>query len=319
MVRLQGAAQVGAAQTAAGMTAMVEPTTVAGDSVQGIADKLTAAQEASKAFAESVMESSVSVQDSYALQLEQLILLKEQELITEEEFGQMKIDMIAERQAQEKQMLADGLANKKIFGQEAAVFEMDLAKRHALELDKVDEERKKKKKKRDEEEINMVGDFFGNIASLSSTGNKTLGGIAKAAAIGQATISTYVAANKAAEWGYPLGPIFAAGAVIAGLANVAKIASTPLATGIDSVPGVGTADNFPAMLAPGERVVPSKTNEDLTNFLAKQQSGGQGITVNVVMNDVFTSDPREMGLKIINVINETASSNGIKILGSSVT
>lgn len=116
-------------------------------------------------------------------------------------------------------------------------------------------------------------------------------------------------------WAAPM----AAAITAAGMANVAKIVSTPLATGIDSVPGIGSNDNFPAVLAPNERVVPSKTNEDLTEFLKNQSSQPRSqITVNVQMNDLFTSDPREMGRKIIETINEVSQANGITILGSSI-
>jgi hypothetical protein len=168
--------------------------------------------------------------------------------------------------------------------------------------------------------LQTASSTFGNLATLSRTGNKELGAIGKAAAIAQATIDTYRAANLAyAQLGVFGGPIAAAAAIVAGSVNIAKIASTPLATGIDNVPGIGGADNFPAVLAPGERVVPSQTNQDLTSFLASQSNQPRNnINVSVVLNDIFTSDPREMGLKIISTINEVAQANGVKILSSSV-
>lgn len=318
MMKLQNAAQVGAAQTAAGMLSMVEPTTTAGDSVKKLSDKLTEAQESSKAFAESVLESSASIQDNYQIELDLLVAKKEQELITEEEFAQLKLDLLAEKQAEEQAKLAEGLALKKIYGEQAAAAEIQLAKQQSAELAKVEAEKTKAEERQQKVREQNFDSSLGVIAGLAGSNNKTLAAIGKAAAITQATIDGFAAVQKALASAPPPFNFALAGLVgVATAANVSKIAGVPLATGIDSVPGIGSSDNFPAMLAPGERVVPAKTNEDLTAFLEKQSSG-QGITINVVMNDVFTSDPREMGLKIINTINETAQANGVKILGSSV-
>ncbi|MGY2158569.1 phage tail length tape measure family protein [Pseudomonas tolaasii] len=92
----------------------------------------------------------------------------------------------------------------------------------------------------------LVGaaDFFGNMASLSQSGNKKLSAIGKAAAIAQATISTYDAANKsyAALAGIPiigpgLGIAAASAAIVAGLANVANIAGVGFSEGGYTGPG----------------------------------------------------------------------------------
>jgi len=272
-----------------------------------------------KEYTTTILDQAGTIEGSYQNQLDQYINLKNQQVITDEEFNQIQLDLLAEKQAKELSLFDDGLKAKKMSESDAADARSVLLAKQDVETGKVLKAKKDKEDKDREDHIKGAQDMFGNLATLTSTGNKTLGAIGKAAAIGQATVSTYVAANKAMEAGPFLGPIFAAAAIVAGLVNVAKISSTPLATGIDSVPGMGSSDNFPAMLAPGERVVPTKTNEDLTDFLKGQQNQGPSIAVTVIMNDVFTSDPREMGLKIINVINETASSNGIKILGSSVT
>lgn len=78
--------------------------------------------------------------------------------------------------------------------------------------------------------MSASSDFFANMAVLSQSGNSKLGAIGKAAAIAQATISTYKSATDsyAALAGIPIvGPALgfaAAGAAItAGLANVAAI------------------------------------------------------------------------------------------------
>ena len=127
---------------------------------------------------------------------------------------------------------------------------------------------------------------LGQLASFQNSKNKEMAAVGKAAAISETVISTYTGASKAgaALAGIPIvGPALAAAAIAAyiagGLARVATISGVELASGMDSVPGIGTADNFPAVLAPGERVVPSDTNKDLKDFLSKfkesqSQSGG---------------------------------------------
>lgn len=172
-----------------------------------------------------------------------------EDLKTIDEFGN------AELIAQHKEALAEIGNNENLSIEQRAA-----AQRKLTDLQKAEESSR----------LGAISDTFGQIASV--TGKNTVA--YKAAAIAQATIATYTGASQAAAAvagiipiGPFLAPIVAAAFIGAGLARVAQIASTPLATGIDSVPGTGTRDNFPAILAPGERVVPTKTNRDLTSFL----------------------------------------------------
>lgn len=84
-------------------------------------------------------------------------------------------------------------------------------------------------------ELQRRANFYstmGFISSLSTAKNKELAAIGKAAAISQATIDTYAAANKAlASASPPYNYILAALTVAAGLANVAKISGVKLAEG----------------------------------------------------------------------------------------
>lgn len=82
--------------------------------------------------------------------------------------------------------------------------------------------------------LNATSEFFGNLAQLSSSGNKRLAEIGKAAAIAQALINTYESATKAYDSlasipyiGPALGIAAAAAAIAAGLANVAQIRAQP--------------------------------------------------------------------------------------------
>lgn len=70
-----------------------------------------------------------------------------------------------------------------------------------------------------------ASDFFGNLATLSTSKNKALAMVGKAAAITQATIDGVVAVQKAlAAYPPPTNYIMAAGVGVAAAANVAKIA-----------------------------------------------------------------------------------------------
>lgn len=173
-----------------------------------------------------------------------------------------------------------------------------------LELKAKQAQKEREMRRADEQ---AFADGLGNLASLQKTGSKELFEIGKAAAIASAIINTHLAVTKAlAEGGPFLGPFLAVTLGIKGAVEVANIAATHLAKGIDFVPGLGSKDNFPALLAPGERVVPSKTNEDLTQFLANnarteellaliaERSGGGSGSIVVNVGDK----------EIINVVND---------------
>lgn len=77
-----------------------------------------------------------------------------------------------------------------------------------------------------EARLSGTKDFFGNLASLSSSGNKKIAAIGKAAAVTQATIDGVLAVQKALAappgWPYNAPQVIAVG--ISAAANVAKIA-----------------------------------------------------------------------------------------------
>lgn len=79
--------------------------------------------------------------------------------------------------------------------------------------------------------IANIGETLGQIATLSQAHNKNLAAIGKAAAMGQATIDTYAGVGKAWALGPIVGPPLAALVLVAGLANVARIAGVQLAKG----------------------------------------------------------------------------------------
>lgn len=133
--------------------------------------------------------------------------------------------------------------------------------------------------------LGMFADVTGNAADMlqqlggeGSAAYKALFLASKAAAIAQAVVSTEVAAAKALE----LGPIFGipAASLVRGLgyASVGMITATTLAgmahDGIDNVPREGTW-----LLDKGERVVDSRTNGDLKDFLRRAPAANEGAGV----------------------------------------
>ncbi|MBD9573723.1 tape measure protein [Pseudomonas sp. PDM23] len=74
--------------------------------------------------------------------------------------------------------------------------------------------------------------FFGEMATLSQSGNKKLGAIGKAAAIAQATVSGFLAIQNAlAVPPYPVGVALAISAGVMTAANIASIAGVGFKTG----------------------------------------------------------------------------------------
>lgn len=86
--------------------------------------------------------------------------------------------------------------------------------------------------------ITSSADFFGNMATLSQSGNKKLAAVGKAAAIAQATMQGFVAVQNAlAVQPYPLGMALAVSAGVVAAANVASIAGVGFSGGGYTGPG----------------------------------------------------------------------------------
>lgn len=315
LAEVKGNVDIAFRATEEGATAVVEPLNKAA----GAAKALTDAQKDALAFAnELVNQKTPEQQDANKLAL--LEAEHEAELISDQEFFATKEQMLLDRYAREQELLDQALLTKQFSAEQYAAANLAIEQRTQAESLKLMDQRIKAEQAANNKKLDQAQTFFGNFATLSQTGNKDLAAIGKAAAITQATIAGYQAVQNAlAVPPYPVGVALAVSAGVAAAANVAKIASTPLATGIDSVPGMGSGDNFPAMLAPGERVVPSKTNEDLTAFLREQSSQPRvQNTFQITLNDVFTTDPVVLGTRIIEYANEAMQRTGVKMLGSTV-
>lgn len=287
--------------------------------VNNLTDAQIKAGEAGAKLAEK-LTTETGPDQTFAKQSEQLKAAREQDLITEQTYQQAKSDLNeqystaeAERLIKKNEELAQlgAINNEQEIASNNAKLDSIIASEQ-IAADKrtaITQKRVKSEAELERAKLQTAGDIFGNLSSLTKSGNKELFEIGKAAAIASATINTSVAVTKALEAGPFLGPLLAISLAVKGAVEIANIASTKLATGIDSVPGSGNKDNFPALLAPGERVVPRKTNEDLTSFLSNQSR------TEALLELIATNINRDQSVivnvgteEIVNVVNDSLRS-----------
>lgn len=182
---------------------------------------------------------------------------------------------------------------------EIAQYRLDKAKENSEAAIAIDEAERKAK----EENLNKVGNLLGDLSNL--LGEATVAG--KAAALAQATISTYQSAVQSYNSlaGIPIvGPglgFAAAGiAVASGIANVKKILSvkTPNGGGGGSIPSAGAtgqAPNIPS--APQFNVVGNTGINQIAESLGSQQP----VQAYVVANNVTTAQSLDR-----NIINNAS-------------
>lgn len=195
----------------------------------------------------------------HAKQIEMLRELRDQQLLTNEEFNQKELEL--------KQQHENSMAEI-----ERARFQTGLE---------------------------ATQQFLGQLAELRNSDNKKGRQIAKTAAIAQATINAYTAATGAYASasaipvvGWVLGPVAAAAALAAGLANVSAIKGQAH-DGIMSVPNSGTWN-----LEKGERVLPQDTAARLDATLANiergngSRRGSGGAVINQTINTNGRIDKR---------------------------
>lgn len=114
-----------------------------------------------------------------------------------------------------------------------------------------------------QERLQNTQNFFGALATLQNSSNKTLGAIGKAAAIAQATIDGYLAVQKALAsapppWNFAMAAVV--GVVTA--ANIANIAGIKFAGGgLVRGPGGPTDDRIHAQLSNNEFVVNARSTQ----------------------------------------------------------
>lgn len=165
-----------------------------------------------------------------------------------------------------------------------AAAKLELDNQYGMERAKLEEQLNKKRQQ-------TMATALNNLASLQNSSNKKMAAVGKAAAIAQATIDTYKAANGAysAMASIPyVGPALAvaaaAAAIAAGLNNVAQISGVQLADGglVKAVTG-----GVPAVVGEGgsdEAVLPldnSNAMRRIGGAIAEESGAVGGVTVNI--------------------------------------
>ena len=276
----------------------------------------------SNEFALQMANQAVSIQGGYTLQQEAIDLSLNNQLISFDTYKEAKLASLLDMHNKELEMIQTSLINNGIGPEQARLAEIAAIQKYNNDRLKLTGDLRSKEDSILKQKLQDYSGFFGNLATLSKSSNERLAEIGKSAALVQGTIDMYAAITSAYRAGSLYGPgtaiAFATAAGVAQAGNLAKIAGVGLAGGIDSVPGVGSKDNFPAVLAPGERVVPSETNQDLTEFLARQGSQPQQQnTFNLIFNGPVWSDKATAGSDIIDAINEAAARGmGLRLLNT---
>ena len=291
LIRIGQAAEDGLSKVGENAEGAIAPTVAARKAVRELTEAEKTRNENLKSFSTSLADQNAALDNGYKFQQEslknnldmQLAMLGEHDAarytLQEEYFAARQEQLIAQQDTELAQ-LEEAKNNKLISEQQYQDAKTALNQKQISDSTKLALEKQKADRDMDKQKLADLQSTFSTIATLSQSGNKTLASIGKAAAITNATIDGYAAVQKAlASAPPPYNFALAALVGAATAANVAKISGVGLATGIDSVPGIGNKDNFPAVLAPGERVVPSETNQDLTEFLDNQGGGSGGNVV----------------------------------------
>jgi hypothetical protein len=299
LARVEGAAQKGFEAVKSGASSTIDPINGAKKALEAFtAEQLKMGDEGAKIWKQFQDQDPKA---KYLNDLQALRFAHDQEKISDQEYyraAKLESDKFREALAQERQTeITDLMAKNKALETIDKVHNQGQIaenKKRIAELMKEEDqgskfvlETKAKQAKEEaaieKERIDAGKTALNDLAVFQNSKNSEMAAVGKAAAIASATISTYEGATKAytSLAGIPiigpeLGFVAAAAAVAAGMARVASIEGTQLASGIDSVPGIGNEDNFKAVLAPGERVVPQETNKDLKEFLAMALGKGGG-------------------------------------------
>ena len=156
------------------------------------------AQQGLDAFRESLMSEQQLRAEAFNTELEQLKAARDLKLITQDEFNQLEKDK-AQQHASELIAIEQNRVNKEL--------QLEQQKRQA--------------------KLALVGDIFGNLASLMNSGSKKLFEIGKASAVAGAIVDGYAAVSKTmASVPYPLNLPLAAAQAAASAVQIKGITST---------------------------------------------------------------------------------------------
>lgn len=232
-----------------------------------LANKITTAQDVSKALSVITGKNLQDARDQYAALLG---------------FEIQSGNLSYEEQEKRYQQIRE-LERQKLVDRKATQAELDL----------FDKQSKEQEKKRDEAAAEakaaVISGALGTIAD--AVGRNTVAG--KALSVAQATVDTYAGANKAlATYPPPFGAIAAGTVILAGLLNVKKI----IGTKVPPPPGgKSVSDNSSASISAAAPITPT---ESLTNVRTQlqattiQQLGSATNRAYVLESDVTNSQER---------------------------
>lgn len=290
--RIGDSATTGLGKIIAGADAATPSLTNAANATRGLSSETEKAIEANNRFLEGVIQSSLTQEEKLNADLAKLQEINLQKGASEQLLHDARIALneqldLAKQQSNEKE-INDLLAKNELMAQiDAEKYASQIAANQNAINQKLSMEQagsnavlqnEKRvadaRKKVEQDRANATVSVLNALQTLQTSKIKSLGAVAKAAAITQAVIDTYKGATSAAAAvaGIPFaGPFLAAAAaaafIAAGIVRINAIRSQQFQHGIDTVPGIGNRDSVPALLAPGERVVPKNTNQDLKSFL----------------------------------------------------
>jgi len=304
--KIKGAAKEGFDAVIGGAKASANVVNGVKDAMRDLSAEMKALGDAGKTLAEDL--TSVDPSKQYAKQKEAFSIYKADHNRDLGDLHKKELDAQKKYQSDEEKALRAGLNQHKIGHEEYYKSVGKLREKNDLEQTQLRQEQEKEDQADLQAKLGFTSQFFGNMSSLMNTKSAELFEIGKAAATAQAIVDGYAAVAKTmASVPYPFNIPLAIAQGIASAVQVANIQSQHLATGIDEVPGAGSADTFPAMLAPGERVVPANTNQDLKAYLSQQNNETPSLLRSILgrleqlENHVIVNVG---GREIVNVIND---------------
>jgi len=297
--RVGAAAKRGLGELGSRAIATVEPVNQGRGALDELTASMVAAGEAGQKLADDLL--AFKPDEIYGEQTEYIKAQLELRQVSLEEAHALELEAFQAKVNAEQGLLDEAYSQKKISDEAYSNAYMALERKRASDKLTIEAKQKKAEDDLNKAKIDAVSQTFGNLSSLQKTKSRELFEIGKAAAVAQAMVDAGAAIVKTmSSVPYPFNIPLAAAQGIAGGVQVSNIVGTDmkLATGIDSVPGIGTQDQVRAMLAPNERVLTGEQNKDLTKFLSgdsimvailrsidarlsQMSSGGGSITIQI--------------------------------------
>lgn len=250
------------------------------------------------AFQESAVRNAILAEQEGANDAEKLLALQEREAILTSERLKIeaeRLELLKQFDSAELLRQQDTL-NKKITAEKKAETErlkvIQDAKKNEFDFNKVAAEQQKKFDEATTiEKLKMTSTALEQISALSRNKNRELAAIGKAAALFNIGIGIPDAAQKAYTSASIFGPVAGAAAaalaVAAGIQRLEEVRSQQLGFAQGGiVPGVGNKDTVPALLTPGEAVIPKKNFADLESSFVQGAIANDQVILMRQSNDI---------------------------------